>query len=96
MTVLVFYWPEKDPLEILDYQIDWTARLGPGDSVVSSSWTIGPDAMLVPGSSSRTETSTTIWLSGGALGTTYQVMNSVTTAGGRTMDQTVLLKITAK
>lgn len=85
-------WPSKDPDEVLDYEIDWTTRLA-GDTILTSTWTISPDSLLVKNSDTFTGSTTTIWLQGGTLGKTYELTNRVTTAGGRTMDQTVDLLI---
>ncbi|WP_425347612.1 hypothetical protein [Sinorhizobium mexicanum] len=38
----------------------------------------------------------TVWLSSGTDGTNYSLVNRVVTAGGRTYDQTVRLKVRAK
>jgi hypothetical protein len=86
-------WPDKDPDEVLDYEIDWTSRLG-SDTIATSTWTVPTG--LTSASNSSTTTTATIWLSGGTTGTTYRVLNEITTAGGRTMDQTVTLKIADK
>lgn len=86
-------WPHKDPDEVLDYQIDWSTRLG-GDTISSSEWTV-PDG-LTEDSATNDTTTATIWLSGGVLGKVYEVQNRIVTAGGRTMDQTVLLAIATK
>ena len=85
----------KDPDEIKDYVLDWSSLLGE-DEIVSSTWTIADGAGLVIDSESATATSTTIWLSAGVIGTTYHLLNRVTTSGGRTYDQTVKLKCKAK
>jgi hypothetical protein len=39
---------------------------------------------------------TKVWLSGGADGQSYLVLNRITTVGGRTMDQTMKLKVKSK
>jgi hypothetical protein len=89
-------WPPKDPDEVLDYQIDWSDRLS-GDTLLTSDWTIsGDDSVLVEDSNSISGDSTIIWLSAGTLAETYDLLNRVTTTGGRTMDQTVKLKIRSK
>lgn len=87
----------KDPNEILDYIVDWTARLS-DDTIDDSDFTVDPasgdiniDAQEVVDS-----THTKVWLSGGTLGETVLVTNRIETAGGRTMDQTIKLKIKAK
>lgn len=83
----------KDPDEVLDYGLDWTARLV-GDTISTSQWIV-PDG-IVKGIDSHDDTSTTIWLSGGKIDETYEMTNRVVTAGGRTMDQSVKLKIKAR
>ena len=103
-------WPAKDPDEILDYDLDWTPRLysadeldrieagetvTPADAIASSTYTL-PSGTLVASSSSFTTTHTKVWLTGGEEGQTYLVLNRITTTGGRTMDQTVKLKIRTK
>lgn len=86
-------WPFKDPNEVLDYDVDWTARLA-GDTIVSSDWTV--PAEITEDSNSFSETVAKIWLSGGTISEQYELLNRIVTAGGRTMDQTVKLKIKAK
>lgn len=86
-------WPFKDPDEVLDYNIDWSGRLGI-DTILTSTWF--PPVGITDEEEESTTTLTTIWLSGGTVGTTYAFLNRITTAGGRTMDQTVNLKIKEK
>jgi hypothetical protein len=47
-------------------------------------------------SQSKTNTKTTVWLSGGSEGVTYDILNRIVTNGGRTMDQTVELRVKSK
>ena len=82
----------KDPDETKDYVVDWTTRLS-GDTIETSLW-IAPDGIVID-SEENTTTETTIWLSGGTLGDVYELVNRVTTAGGRTLDQTCKLKCKA-
>lgn len=103
-------WPFKDPDEVLDYDVDWTNRLYdadelalvnagqtvvPEDTILTSTFTL-PDGSLVKNSQAFSSTATKIWLSGGDEGLTYLIVNEITTAGGRTMDQTMKLKIKTK
>jgi hypothetical protein len=83
-------WPDKDPDEVLDYSLDWSARLV-SDTISTSTWTV--PAGITKNSDSNTTTTTTIWLSSGVAATAYDILNRITTAGGRTMDQTVKLKV---
>jgi hypothetical protein len=86
-------WPNKDPDEVLDYQINWTSRLD-GDTISTSTWII-PDG-IVGGDEDISGSTTILWLSGGTLGDRYTITNRITTAGGRTMDQSVKITIRAK
>lgn len=91
-------WPDKDPDEVLDYAIDWQPRLnqddGSIDSIATSTWVV--PAGLTQVTSTFSGQNTVLWLSSGSLGETYSVTNRITTAGGRTMDQSVKLRIRAK
>ena len=92
------WFPDKDPDEVLDYQIDWTSALDEGDTIATSAWSIvtAPDAVLEIDSETNAATTTTVWLSGGTLGVRYGLLNRITTVGGRTMDQSVYIKIRAR
>lgn len=89
-------WPYKDPDEVLDYQVDWTARLN-GDTITSSVFIpqfttndLVIDTQIVAGNTA------TIWLSGGTLNQNYVFVNRITTDGGRTMDQSISIQIKGK
>jgi hypothetical protein len=83
-------WPHKDPDEIIDYGINWEKDLQ-SDSIITSTW-ITPVGLTVDSDSVINKT-TIIWLSGGVLGSTYELTNRITTSDGRTMDKTVRLRI---
>jgi hypothetical protein len=86
-------WPTKDPDEILDYQLDWSARIL-NDTIKSSVWEV-PEG-LTKRSDAFSVAVTTVWLAGGTDAQTYVVLNRIVTDGGRTMDQSVKLKIQDK
>lgn len=88
-------WPPKDSDEVLDYILDWSARLS-SDTISTSSWAIASGSGLTIDSDSETTTTTTVWLSGGTVGTTYTLTNTIVTAGGRTMEQSVKIRIAEK
>jgi hypothetical protein len=90
---MALQWPNKDPDEVLDYQIDWADRLD-GDTISTSTWVI--PSGITQGAASKTDTTVTTWLSGGTLGASYTLLNRVVTAAGRTMDQSVRIRIAAK
>lgn len=83
-------WPYKDPDAKLDHEIYWEKWLE-GDSISESSWYV--PAGLTLEAQSNTETTTKIWLSGGAIGETYQITNRITTATGRVDERTVRLHV---
>lgn len=84
-------WPMEDPAEQVDFDIDWSARLAPGDAITSAAWSaqsgIHLDALfLVDGHTTRA------WLSGGTVGT-HDIVCAVGTAFGERLHQTVHLPI---
>ena len=86
-------WPDKDPDEVLDYTVNWTARIDP-DTISTSTWLV--PVGITKNSDSHTTTVTTIWLSGGTIGTKYTLTNRIVTIGGRTMDQSIDIKVKAR
>ena len=74
----------KDPGEDLDWEHGWADELA-GDTITDSAWTI-PDG-LTAGEIDEdfTTTTTTVSLAGGTAGEKYDVINTVQTAGDRTL-----------
>ncbi len=85
-------WDDKDPDATLDYGVDWGTFLEDvSDTIAASDW-LFPDG-LNKELDSFTDTTTTVWISGGTAGTSYTVTNRITTAAGRVNDQSVKLKV---
>ncbi len=80
----------KTPAEILDYGWDWSAWLA-GDTLASSVWTV--DAGLTVVSDGNDATTSSVFVGGGVTGASYVLTNRVTTAGGRTAERTLHLRI---
>lgn len=80
---------EKDPLATLDYTVDWSDWLDAGDTIDTSTWTI--DAGITSSLESNTTTTATVWLSGGVSGTSYNVVNIITTTLGRIQPRTLTI-----
>jgi len=81
----------KTPAEVKDFTIDWTKYLS-GDAIVTSSWGISlPD--ITASQQSSTSTHTTVWLSGGDIGSTYVIENTIVTVAGRTLTAAFKLKV---
>lgn len=83
---------KKDPNATLDYTFDWTAYLTPlADTIASVSWVLPVGLTNV--SQSNTSMTATVFVSGGTLGESLQLTCRITTAGGRTDDRSITLKI---
>ena len=91
----------KDPDATLDYKFDWRALTnGTGDSdwlaagETISSHTIDADSGVTVDSSSQTDTNTsvTVWLSGGTADTDYAVRCEVVTSDSRTDERTMTIQ----
>lgn len=80
----------KDPGAVLDYVIDWETWLD-GDTIYTSTWTATTG--ITVDSESETDSTTTVWLSGGTAGTTYYVTNHIATVGGREDDRTIAVYV---
>ena len=87
------YSANKDPNAVLDYQFNWAAWLG-SDTIATSTWDV-PDGITKTDEDSS-DTTTTIWLSGGTAGTSYEVVNQIVTAGGRTDERTLTIHVQNK
>lgn len=77
----------RDIDSVLDYTMDYSSYLTDGETITSSVWT--PVDVTVD-SASFDATSTTVWVSGGAL-PNASVTNRITTSAGRTDDRTIRL-----
>jgi len=67
----------KDALSILDFSIDLSELLQTSETVQSSSWSV-PSGLTAVTNTFGDEI-TTIWLSGGTLNNTYELVNTVQT-----------------
>jgi len=87
-------WPTKDPEEVLDYVVEWAARLD-GDTIDTSTFFVAAGTVVIDSDTSTTDTAT-VWLSGGKTPETCIITNRITTSGSRTMDQSMRLSIRTK
>lgn len=92
----------KDPDAVLDYKFDWAASTngsGTSDWLASgetiSSYTITADSGITVDSDTRTDTNTsvTVWLSGGTAGSTYDVACKIVTSDSRTDERTMKIVV---
>lgn len=83
-------WTAKDPAEIADYT--WTPDLDPGDTIATFTASVTSGAVTVD-DDEKTDTTGTLWLSGGADKELAMFSLTVTTAGGRTFREGAVLPI---
>lgn len=82
---------EKDPDAVLDYIWDWSEWLAPGETIVTSIFTVS--AGLDLDSDSFNSNSATAWLSGGLPGTPYLVANRITSSDDRTDERSITIRV---
>ena len=80
----------KSPGAVLDYVHDISAELGT-DTISTSTWAL--DSGITKDSDTTTTTAATAWISGGTLGRTYSLTNTLITTDGRTHVKTFYLRI---
>jgi len=80
----------KDPDSTLDYTFDWVNWLD-GDTISTSAMSVSAGITL--DSEANNTTTATAWISGGSVGRSYEVTNRITTALGRIVDRTIVLKV---
>lgn len=94
----------KDPDERDDFKLNWTRRLAPiDDTVYESAWEIVTDMsgdtnpLAVFDDDIMTGAKATrVWLEGGTSGNTYKLENTIVTVGGRTLQDTISIKVKDK
>jgi len=80
----------KGPDDILLFTVDWSEWLG-SDTINSATWSAEAGITVV--SSSHTSTLATAKLSGGNDRTSYDISNTIVTAGGETKEERFVLKV---
>jgi hypothetical protein len=89
-------WPTKDNDDALDYAVNWSSWLDPGDRIITSTW-YAPSGLTCSNDSISTDgKKTLVWISGGT-GVSSEpaafIRNKITTAQGRTVTKTIGLPI---
>lgn len=74
---------KKQPVEVLDYDIDFTTFLDGIDTLLSAIATVEPTGSLTIDSVSANGDRVKVWLSGGTDGLSYKVTVTATTTDGR-------------
>jgi hypothetical protein len=86
----------KDPSAVLDYTVDWTDWLPPGDTITAATWSSNGVTVADSPAPSNTGSTATAWLSGGNTGNTYTVTCTITTTGGRTDSRHLFIEVNPK
>lgn len=81
----------KDPQATLDYVFDWGPWLT-NDTITNSQWTV-PSGLTNEAADTPSESTTRIFLSGGAEGENYTVTNRITTNAGRTDERSIEIRV---
>lgn len=85
---------DKDPSDIMDKGIDWDANDFLTDrttTISTSTWTA--DTGLTVVTSSKTNTTTLVRISGGTAGARYTLTNHVILANGEAYDRTLICNV---
>ena len=90
----IFFYKDKDPDAVLDYQWDWSAWLSDDDSITS--YTVTVDDGLTLDTDTNTSTAVTAWFSGGTIGERYDATAHIITADGREDDRTMRITVTER
>lgn len=88
----------KDPAATRTVGFDWSNDLASGDTISASSWAFETaegltTTALTNVASDYDDDSTTLRFSGGVLGASYYLVNTVTTANGDTLKKRLLVDI---
>jgi hypothetical protein len=90
-------WPAKDPLDVLDYQLDVSPAMAgnEGDAISTLDVTVSPNnpGDLVLNSATVDGQSAVLWFSAGQTGTVYMITVLIGTASGRTLQRSILLPV---
>lgn len=82
----------KQPIETLDYDVNYSEWITTGDNIEEASVGITPDGLTVE-SIFINDPKVKIWISGGENGTTYKLTITATTADGRVKQDEFRIKV---
>jgi hypothetical protein len=85
-----------DPNAKLDYSVDWSSWLGAGETISTSTWTVASGITQATPAPSATDSVATIWLTGGTVGSHYEITNHIVTNQGREDDRTMVVQVSER
>lgn len=84
----------KQPVDQLDYDLDFTEWLDDGDTITSAVAIVDPvDGTLVIDSINIASPVVKVWLSGGDNGKSYKIEVTATTTGGRIKEECFKIRV---
>ena len=84
----------KQPVEVLDYDIDTSDWITSGDLVITAASVSTPTGLTVVSTSIFDDgLKVKVWVSGGTSGTTYKIETTMTTSDGRTKQSEWRVKV---
>lgn len=90
-------WPDKDPAEVLDYGLDYSAEMTKhGDTIANSTYALLAGDVTLGSEPAIANHTPTIFLSGGTDNTISRLLHTVVSTGGRTYKEEVNIRIKAK
>jgi hypothetical protein len=87
-------WAPMAPASDLDYTIDWSDWLEPGETIAVSAWSVigGPDTILLTRAQLLDGSVASVFAFGGVIGGLYTLKNTITTSDGRIDNRTIQLR----
>lgn len=82
----------QSPGALLDWTLDWSSVLMPGEALSSSLWFVDNDVITLS-LPSHTPNAATVWITGGVDGGSYRLTNRTSSNAGRTDDRTIAVLI---
>jgi len=85
-----------DPQSNVDYTIDWSLVLtasSPIDTISTSAWRVEGDDAMSLGAAGESGSNVSTFVTGGTAGGVAKLINTITTAGGRTHERTIYLTV---
>lgn len=83
----------KDPNDIIDEKFDWSTFLAASETLTSATVTVAPSGELLVVSTTHDDSAVTFHVSGGVIGTTYEITCQVQTSAGNTVNRKATIAV---
>lgn len=88
-------WPSKGPTDKVKLGMDWTGHLAPGDTILTSTWSVAPIGLLL-GTTAVSGNKATVSVDGGTSKETYLLSCRITTQQGEDLTRSGSLTVTPR